>query len=133
MIKKRDFDDKLNNLNANVTSNKTKHVLVENELNELSKNIEAISTKGLIKDLINKCNILIGAKYFSLVIFQNYLVFVPDKKYIKYFDGTNQIQLWKSNGMSKESIENITKSKSIFAPTLVNHYILPDINFNGHC
>ena len=91
MIKKRDFDDKLNNLNANVTSNKTKHVLVENELNELSKNIEAISTKGLIKDLINKCNILIGAKYFSLVIFQNYLVFVPDKKYIKYFDGTNQI------------------------------------------
>ena len=133
MIKKRDFDDKLNNLNANVTSNKTKHVLVENELNELSKNIEAISTKGLIKDLINKCNILIGAKYFSLVIFQNYLVFVPDKKYIKYFDGTNQIQLWKSNGMSRESIENITKSKSIFAPTLVNHYILPDINFNGHC
>ena len=32
-----DFDDKLKNLNKNVTSNKTKHVLVENELNELTE------------------------------------------------------------------------------------------------
>ena len=31
--KKRDFDDKLKHLNKGVTSNKTKHVLVENELN----------------------------------------------------------------------------------------------------
>ena len=29
--------------------------------------------------------------------------------------------------MSKESIENIAKSKSIFAPTFVNHYVLPDV------
>ena len=29
-IKKTDFDDKLKNLNKNITSNKTKHVLVEN-------------------------------------------------------------------------------------------------------
>ena len=35
--------------------------------------------------------------------------------------------------MSKESIENITKSKSFLAPNFVNHYILPDKNFNGHC
>ena len=51
--KKTDFDDKLKNLNEKITSNKTKHVLVANELNELSKKIEAISTKGLTKDLIN--------------------------------------------------------------------------------
>ena len=38
-VKKADFDDKLKNLNKNVTSNKTKHVLVENELNELSKKV----------------------------------------------------------------------------------------------
>ena len=42
-----DFDDKLNNLNEKVTSNKTKHVLVENELNELSRKADAISAKGL--------------------------------------------------------------------------------------
>ena len=34
--------------------------------------------------------------------------------------------------MSEESIENITKSNSFFAPAFVNHYILPDVNFNGH-
>ena len=58
---------------------KTKHLLVENELNELSKKVEAISTKGLTKDLINEFNILNGTKYFSSGIFQNYLVFIPAK------------------------------------------------------
>ena len=34
--------------------------------------------------------------------------------------------------MSEKSVEKITKSNSLFAPTFVNHYTLPDINFNGH-
>ena len=34
--------------------------------------------------------------------------------------------------MSEGNIENITNSDSLFAPTFVNHYILPDVNFNGH-
>ena len=50
LVKKRDFDDKLKKLNNNFTSNKAKHVLVENELSELSKKFKAISTKGLTKD-----------------------------------------------------------------------------------
>ena len=37
-----------------------------------------------------------------------------------------------SNGISEERIENIAKSDSLFAPTFVNNYILPDVNFNGH-
>ena len=41
----------------------------ENELNELSKKVKAISTKGLTKDSINKFSILNGAKYFSSGIF----------------------------------------------------------------
>ena len=49
-----------------ITSNKTKHVLVENRLNKLSRKVKAISTKGLIKDLINKYNILNGAKNIFL-------------------------------------------------------------------
>ena len=44
-VNKTDFDDKLKNLNKKVTSNKTKYVFDENELNELSKKAEAISTK----------------------------------------------------------------------------------------
>ena len=121
-VNKTDFDNKL----KDVTSNK-------NELNELSKKVKAISTKGLTKDLINKFSILNGAKYFPSGIFQNYLVFIAAIKHIKYFHGTTQIYSWKSNGMSEESIENITKSDSNFAPTFVDHLILPVINFNGHC
>ena len=101
----------------------------ENELNELSKKVKAILTKGLTKDLINKFSILNGAKYFSSRIFQKYLVFILAKKYIKYFSGTTR-KSWKSIGMSEEDIENISKSDSNFAPTFVDHCVLPDINFN---
>ena len=52
-----DFDNKL----KDVTSNK-------NELNELSKKVKSISTKGLTKDLIDKFSILNGAKYFYQLV-----------------------------------------------------------------
>ena len=47
-VKKINFNEKL----KTITSNK-------NELNELSKKVKAISTKGLTKDLINKQNIFL--------------------------------------------------------------------------
>ena len=72
-VKKMDFDDKLKNLNKKYTSNKTKHVLVENELNEISK-----------KDLINKYSIL---KYSSGIL-QFSLVFISANKYFTFFSGT---------------------------------------------
>ena len=81
----------------------------------------------------NKFSILNEAKYFSSGIFQNYLVFISAERYIKYFSGTTRIDSWKSNGMSAENIENITKSDSNFAPTFVDHHLFPDINFNEHC
>ena len=83
--------------------------------------------------MINKFNIFNRAKYFPSRIFQNYLVFISAKKYIKYFSSTTGIDSWKSNGMSEENIENITKSYSSCAPTFVDHHVLPDINFNGYC
>ena len=82
--------------------------------------------------MINKFSILNGAKYFSSGIFQNYLVFVPVKKYIKYFSSITWIELWKSNGVPEENIENITKSDNNFAQIFADHHILPDITFNGH-
>ena len=100
-VKKTDFDNKLKDVKSN-----------KNELNELSKKVKAISAEVLTKDLIVKLSILNGAKYFSSGIFQNYLVFIPAKKYIKYFSGATRIESWRSNGMSEESIENITKSDS---------------------
>ena len=54
---------------------------MDNKLKDVTsnKNVKAISTKGLTKDLINKISILNGGKHFSLEIFQNYLVFIPAK------------------------------------------------------
>ena len=66
-------------------------------------------------------------------MFQNHLVFIPAKTYIKYFSSTTQIDSWKSNGMSEENGKNITKSDCNFAPTFVDHHLLKDVNFNGHC
>ena len=66
-------------------------------------------------------------------MFHNYLVFITAKKYIKYFSGTTQIDSWKSNRISEGNIGNITKSDSNFAPTFVDHHLLPDINFSAHC
>ena len=86
-----------------------------------------------MKNLTNEYKILNDAKYFSSGIFQNYLVFIPGKKYIKYFNGTTQIYSRKYNEISEETIEIITKSNSLFVPIFVNHYILPDISFNGYC
>ena len=40
--------------------------------------------------------------------------------------------MWKSNGMLEENIESITKSDSNFAPSFVDHHLLPDTDFNGH-
>ena len=37
-------------MNKKVTSNKTKHVLVENELNEQSENVKSMSIKELSKN-----------------------------------------------------------------------------------
>ena len=69
-------------MNKNVTSNKK-------ELNELSKKrsiiglTKVVSTKGLIRDLINRFSSLNGGKYISWGIFQSYLMFIPAKKHIK--------------------------------------------------
>ena len=53
---------------------------------------------------------------------------MPDKKYIKYFRGTTQAELWKSNEMSEENIEKITKLDNNFARTFADHHLLPDMN-----
>ena len=35
--------------------------------------------------------------------------------------------------MSEQSTKNITKSDSNFAQTFVDHYLLPNMDFNRHC
>ena len=59
---KTDFDAKLSSLNRKITSNKAKHVLVENELKKL-KTFDS--------------GYFIGKNYFEGDGTQNYLVFQP--------------------------------------------------------
>ena len=47
-VRKKNFDEEQKNYNKKITSNKTKRVLFENELDELSEERKLISTKGLI-------------------------------------------------------------------------------------
>ena len=68
LITKTDFDDKLSSLNKKITQNKTKNLLVENELKKLN-----------IFDL----SYFIGKSQFEEDGTQNYLVFQPLNKYFK--------------------------------------------------
>ena len=63
---KTDFDTKLSSPNRNITQNKTKHLLVENELNKL-KTFDS--------------SYFIGKRHFEGDSTQNYLVFQPINKY----------------------------------------------------
>ena len=79
MITKTDFDAKLSSLNRKITSNKTKHVLVENELKKL-KTFDS--------------SYFIGKSHFEEDDVQNYLVFEPLKKYFKVIASTNYVSSW---------------------------------------
>ena len=93
--------------------------------------MKEILKKELTRYLTNKFGILNGSTYSPSGIFQNYLVFIPAKKYIKYFSGSTRIESWKSNRMSEKSIKNISKSDSNFSLTFNYHHLLTDMNFNG--
>ena len=83
--------------------------------------------------MINKFTIGNGAKFFSLGIFQNYLVFRPAKNTLNILLAL--LRLNRGNLMEcqkKESIENTTQPASNFAPVFVDHHLLPDIDFNNN-
>ena len=67
-VKRTSLDEKLKTVALN-----------KNKLNELSKKLKWISTKGLPKDLINKFRILNGAKYFFSNISKLFSVFTSQQ------------------------------------------------------
>ena len=67
LVRKKDFDDKLKNLNKKVTSNKSKHLLVENELKILQDKMERLQTFD--------SSLFIGQSYFFNDVAQLYLKF----------------------------------------------------------
>ena len=95
MLTKTDFDAKLSSLNRKITSNKTKHLLVENEL----KNLKTFVS-----------NYFIDKSHSEEDGTQNYYVFQSTFRYFKIIvclGSSNYIYYWKSKGLSYERIISI--------------------------
>ena len=115
LITKTDFDAKLLSLNKKITSNKTKHLLVENELNKL-KTFD--------------WSYFIGKSRFEEDGTQNYLVFQPLNKYFKLITNTSSILSWQSKGLSTENIDLPTTSLSLPINYIGNKI---RVKFTGGC
>ena len=98
LVTNTDFDAKLSSLNRKTTSNKTKHLLVENELKKL-KTFDSIYFRG--------------KSHFEEDGMQNYLVFQPIQRYFKKIfnvGNDNYAYYLKSKGLSDETIDSIKTS-----------------------
>ena len=94
----------MSSLNRKITQNKSKHLLVENELNKL-KTFHS--------------SYFIGKSHFEEDGTQNYLVFQPMYRYFKMITNTDYISSWKSKGLSAESIKPPTTSDNSLTPASV--------------
>ena len=118
MITKTDFDAKLSSLNRKITSNKTKHLLVENELKKL-KTFDS--------------SYFIGKSHFEEDDTQNYLVFQPISRYFKVIANSDYVSSWKSKGLSAESIKPPTTSDNSLTPALSYYGTKTRVKFTGSC
>ena len=116
-ITKIDFDAKLSNLNRKTTQNKSKHLLVENELNKLNT---------------FDSGYFIGKSHFEEDGTQNFLVFQPINKYCKLITNT-YVSSWKSKGLSSKSIKPPTTSANSLTPGLNYYGTKTRVKFTGSC
>ena len=89
-----------------ITQNKTKHLLLENELNKL-KTFDS--------------SYFVGKSHFEEHGTQNYLVFQPMSKQFK-IGNSDYVLSWKSKGLSAESIT---------PPSAPNNFLNPSLNYLG--
>ena len=92
LVTKTGFDPKLKILNKKINSNKTKHLLVENEIRKLN-NFDAAYFRG--------------RNVFDNDGTQNYLVFQPVYKYFEINSG--KITLWEAKQLSNEKISSFLR------------------------
>ena len=100
--------------NRKITANKTKHFLNDNDLSYYS-----------------------GKQYFDEGSGkQHYLVFLPLRKYFKLssvVNVTDYIVLWRSKGLSNESIKPHTTTNNSLTPELNYYGTKTKIKFTGSC
>ena len=107
LLTKTDFDAKLPSPNRKILQNKSKHLLVESELNKL---------KTFDSSYFN------SQSYFEEDGRPNYLVFQPINKYFKLNGNTLHILSCQSKGLSSESIT---------PPSVINNLLNPSLNYLG--
>ena len=115
---KVDFDAKLSSLNRKITSNKTKHVLVENELKKL-KTFDS--------------SYFIGKSPFEEDRVQTYLAFQPIIRYFKIIANTKYIFSWQSKGLSDETIKPPATSDNSLNPQGSYFGTKARLEFRGSC
>ena len=105
----------MSSLNRKITKNKSKYLLVENELNKL-KTFDS--------------GYFIGKSYFGEDSTQNYLVFQPMYRYFRLITNTSNILSWQPKGLSNQNFDppNTNISPSI---DYVGNKIR--VKFNGSC
>ena len=116
MITKTDFDAKLSSLNRKITQNKSKHLLVENELNKL-KTFDS--------------SYFIGKSHFEEDGTQNYLVFQPISRYFKVISNTDYVSSWKSKGLSAQTIKSPAMSDKSLTLALNYYGTKTRVKFTG--
>ena len=107
----------MSSLNRKIAQNKSKYLLVENELNELTFD----------------SSYFIGKSHFEEDRTQNYLVFQPMYKYFKLITNTDYISSWKYKELRGESIKPPTTSDNSLIPTLNYHGTKTRVKFIGSC
>ena len=121
LITKTDFDSKLSNLNRKITSNKSKHLLLVNELKMLKK----IDTSYFI-----------GKSHFEEDVTQHYLVFQLMNRYFKRIalvGNDSYIYYWKSKELSDKRVNSIKTLFQSIAPNLDYYVTKTRVEFNGSC
>ena len=105
LVNKTDFDEKLKYLNKKITSNRIKHVLVENEF----KKVQTFHSRFFI-----------GQIYFNNNGGQFYSIFQPIYKTIKTISGLKDtISEWESKGFSNEKFKPPHRANKVLSPKLL--------------
>ena len=116
MIRKTYSNAKLSSLNRKITANKSKHLLVENELKKL-KTLDSSYFRG--------------KSHFEEDDVQNYLIFQPIKRYFKL--NGKYISSWKSKVLRKETITPYATSDNSLTPLTDYYGSKVRVKFNKGC
>ena len=111
----------MSRLNRKITANKSKHLLVENEL----KKLKAFDS-----------GYFIAKSHFEEDGTQNYLVFQPMYRYFKIIAGVGNgsyIYYWQSKGLSDERINSIKTPNYTITPNINYYGTKTRVEFNGSC